>query len=52
MPQISPLKWLTLYFITLLIFIFIMIQYNYLMKFNKKNINFNKKFNNNTIWKF
>nr|YP_010296007.1 ATP synthase F0 subunit 8 [Polistes hebraeus]AKG64598.1 ATP synthase FO subunit 8 [Polistes jokahamae]UMB50749.1 ATP synthase F0 subunit 8 [Polistes hebraeus] len=50
MPQISPLKWLTLYFITLLIFLLIMIQFNYLMNFNKKRL-LNHKFNNNLTWK-
>nr|AKQ08881.1 ATP synthase F0 subunit 8 [Polistes fuscatus] len=54
MPQISPLKWIILYFITLIIFFTMMIQFNFLMKFTNKNYN-NKNINNNLnkiLWKF
>nr|AKQ08879.1 ATP synthase F0 subunit 8 [Polistes dorsalis californicus] len=57
MPQISPLKWIILYFTTLMIFFIMIIKFNFLMKFINKNIlndknNMNHCYTNKISWKF
>nr|AKQ08883.1 ATP synthase F0 subunit 8 [Polistes metricus] len=54
MPQISPSKWFTLYIIMMMILTFMIIQFNFLIKFTN-NMNFDSiKHTNYTKinWKF